>query len=220
MDASMLYYEMPHLLTEEERIDGDFDPRSVVVPVIPQSFHHDFGRASPDAEGRAAFERRHPALGFKARDLDGMVARFESPLVSPSQRRMEFSLLRSAMLRSLIPCSCVKDFPGLLEVLRAELASGAPAPVPAWYEYSTVKFGPRRIGYYACDARGCFATEDLSSTFSKCGGCGLPKYCSRDCQAADWKARHKFACKKGQKDAKMTEGAAAALERMLSNFRR
>jgi hypothetical protein len=218
MDASMLYFDKPGLLTEEEREDAEFDPSSIVLPVIPPSFHHDYDRARPDAEGREAFERRTPALGFKSRDLDGMAARFESGSVSQSQRRMEFGVLRSAMLSNLIPCSGVKDFAGLLGILRAELASGVPAPVPSWYEYSTVKFGPRRMGYYACDARGCFVTEDAARTFSKCGGCGLPKYCSRECQAADWKARHKFACKKGQKSAKQTEDTAAALERMLARF--
>ena len=34
----------------------------------------------------------------------------------------------------------------------------------------------------------------------KCGGCFLPRYCSKDCQAAHWKSVHKKECKSFQND--------------------
>ena len=52
--------------------------------------------------------------------------------------------------------------------------------------------GPRKIGYDPCERRGCLRTETCEGKkFSKCGGCRVPFYCGRDCQAADWAARHK-----------------------------
>jgi hypothetical protein len=215
MDASMLYCSKPELMTAEEIEESEFDPSTVRIHVIPRAFMFDMERPKPDAEDRSAFERRPPALGFTVRDIDEMAARYDK--VPPVQRRVEFGMLRSMMLQSLISCSGVSNFQGLLDILRAEIKSGFPASVPSWYEYSSVKFGPRRIGYYACDARGCFATESVDCVFSKCGGCGLPKYCSRDCQAADWKARHKLVCKKGSKDARRTLDVATMLERLVAN---
>lgn len=69
MDASMLYHDKPHLMTEEERIDFEFEPASVVVPIIPRAYLHDYGRAKPDADGRSDFERRRPHSGFPRETL-------------------------------------------------------------------------------------------------------------------------------------------------------
>lgn len=38
----------------------------------------------------------------------------------------------------------------------------------------------------------CINTE--RKTFSKCGKCGGPRYCSRSCQAMHWKVQHKYTC--------------------------
>ena len=35
-----------------------------------------------------------------------------------------------------------------------------------------------------------------SSNMKRCKGCNIAKYCSRDCQANDWKVRHKAQCNK------------------------
>ena len=59
------------------------------------------------------------------------------------------------------------------------------------YSFSTTTMGPRKIGYDSCEHRGCLRTETVGQKFSKCSSCRVPFYCSRDCQAADWKARHK-----------------------------
>ena len=139
-------------------------------------------------------------------------------LASPVQRRFEFKLLRGRMLRTLIPCPGAADYDSLLAILRDELSRGTPAPVPEWYEFSRVNFGPRRIGYYACDARGCFFTEDPHHQVLKCAGYNLAKYCSKECQAADWKARHKVVCQKDRgASVKRVEEVCKILDRLAAS---
>ncbi len=36
---------------------------------------------------------------------------------------------------------------------------------------------------------------DVDGTFSKCAGCRMLKYCSKDCQKVDWKQGHRGLCK-------------------------
>lgn len=217
MEASELYADHPELRTPEEEEDENYDPWSG-VPVFPTRFRTllNGGLPSPIAAERAAFQRRPPALGLTLAELDRMEQSVK--LAYPVQRRWEFRLLRDGMLRMLIPCSGAADFSSLVAILREEARLCTPAPVPDWYEYSKVVFGPRRIGYYACDARGCFFTEDASRQVLKCGGCNLAKYCSKNCQAADWKARHKVVCQKDKGDrVKMVEKASAILERFVAS---
>lgn len=38
----------------------------------------------------------------------------------------------------------------------------------------------------------CINTE--SKSFSKCGKCGGPRYCSRSCQVMHWRVQHKYTC--------------------------
>jgi hypothetical protein len=52
-----------------------------------------------------------------------------------------------------------------------------------------------------CAAAGC-ASEEASST---CGRCEAVRYCSRECQRADWKA-HKGACAAAQSGARRELG--------------
>ena len=114
--------------------------------------------------------------------LDAMSAHEKNTEYLPVQRRCIFRRLRGAMLRQLIPCSGCSTIDDLCNVLKAEIESGIPAPVPKWYTYSTVTMGPRRIGYYHCSTRGCFQTETVERKFSVCSGCSLPFYCSKACQ--------------------------------------
>jgi hypothetical protein len=46
---------------------------------------------------------------------------------------------------------------------------------------------PRRCA--ACDAE-----EPVRGFFKLCARCGKAAYCSKACQKADWRARHKRAC--------------------------
>lgn len=85
-------------------------------------------------------------------------------------RLYEFAQLDEAALRRLRTA----------DVAESAERSGATAPnPPAWVL--------RTCGR-------CAATEERPGTFKLCGGCGKEPYCGRECQLADWKARHKAAC--------------------------
>lgn len=95
------------------------------------------------------------------------------------------------------------------------MASGAPAPVPEWYKYSTVTvtMGPRKIGYDRCTNRGC-NRMDLHDRprFANCSKCKVAIYCSRDCQVEDWYARHRKVCKQAAKRREMTVKAGKMMQ--------
>ena len=104
-------------------------------------------------------------------------------------------------------------------MLRAEIASGTPSPVPSWYSFSTVTMGPRKVGYDQCENRGCFATETPEKKFSKCARCKLPYYCSKECQVADWKSRHNKMCKKAAEQRASTAKVGRLLQMMSERSR-
>eukprot|EP00656_Telonema_subtile_P022973 TRINITY_DN24264_c0_g1_i1.p1 TRINITY_DN24264_c0_g1~~TRINITY_DN24264_c0_g1_i1.p1 ORF type:complete len:140 (+),score=19.94 TRINITY_DN24264_c0_g1_i1:360-779(+) len=136
--------------------------------------------------------------------------------MAPVQKRRLFSHLRSSMLRQLISCNGCESMVDLCAVLRAEVSSGVPAQAPSWYKFSTVTMGPRKIGFDSCSSRGCFLTEDADAKFQRCSGCGVVVYCSKGCQKADWKARHKHVCKDAGSRAQSAQTASQVLE-MLSS---
>lgn len=45
-----------------------------------------------------------------------------------------------------------------------------------------------------CSDENCGRPETRENEFRRCSGCGNVKYCSRGCQAHDWKVRHKMDC--------------------------
>mmetsp|Transcript_18182 Transcript_18182/g.45913 ORF Transcript_18182/g.45913 Transcript_18182/m.45913 type:complete len:136 (-) Transcript_18182:609-1016(-) len=78
---------------------------------------------------------------------------------------------------------------------------------------------PRKIGYDACDTRGCLRTENFNSpqAFQRCGQCRVVVYCGPECQKADWKARHKHVCKKVKEKRELMKKAGRMLQN-LSDF--
>ncbi|KAL8123277.1 hypothetical protein AgCh_011306 [Apium graveolens] len=58
-----------------------------------------------------------------------------------------------------------------------------------WFENKT-----GRVGLGFCSDSICGRPETRENEFRKCAGCGDVKYCSRGCQAHDWKVRHKVEC--------------------------
>ena len=46
----------------------------------------------------------------------------------------------------------------------------------------------------ACGNEHCGRTETKQGEFRCCAGCGLPRYCSRGCQAVHWRTRHREEC--------------------------
>lgn len=59
-----------------------------------------------------------------------------------------------------------------------------------WFELN----GSGRVGLGSCSDTICGRPETRENEFRKCAGCGDVKYCSRGCQAHDWKVRHKMEC--------------------------
>ncbi|OIW16790.1 hypothetical protein TanjilG_00080 [Lupinus angustifolius] len=62
-----------------------------------------------------------------------------------------------------------------------------------WFE-----MGPGRVelgnGLRLCGHIGCGRPETRAHEFRRCSVCGKVNYCSRGCQALDWKLRHKMEC--------------------------
>ncbi|KVH98144.1 F-box protein At5g50450-like [Cynara cardunculus var. scolymus] len=58
-------------------------------------------------------------------------------------------------------------------------------------------FGLRRSGapgLRLCSYGGCGRPETRRNEFRRCSGCGTVNYCSRGCQAHDWRVHHKVEC--------------------------
>ncbi|KAA8540679.1 hypothetical protein F0562_024402 [Nyssa sinensis] len=49
-------------------------------------------------------------------------------------------------------------------------------------------------GLRLCSHAGCGRPETRGNEFRRCSVCGTVNYCSRGCQALDWKMRHKLEC--------------------------
>lgn len=67
--------------------------------------------------------------------------------------------------------------------------------------------GGRRM----CSHEGCGRPETRNHEFRRCSVCGAASYCSRACQAIDWKLRHKVTCVPPER---WIDGGAAAYEGM------
>ncbi|RRT32939.1 hypothetical protein B296_00040419 [Ensete ventricosum] len=73
----------------------------------------------------------------------------------------------------------------------------APEPHPAnqflkeWFE---ARAGSAAEGLRLCSHHGCGRPETRRHEFRRCSVCGLVNYCSRACQALDWKLSHKAEC--------------------------
>ena len=195
MNPDEIYNTREDLMTPSEIEEFHLNPKDVDIDIAPPFYRRLLlDIPLPDAESRVRFERRLPALGLSSSDIDSILPHVAHPLYRDVQRRIFFRMLRSKMLRALIPVSGAATLEDLVVFLRKDLESG-PAKVPDWYTFSTVTMGPRKIGYDSCCNRDCFATEDLTTKFMLCGGCQVCLYCGVDCQKADWKIRHKKVCK-------------------------
>jgi hypothetical protein len=73
----------------------------------------------------------------------------------------------------------------------------APEPHPAsrfLTEWFTVRSSSLGSGLRLCSHVGCGRPETRKHEFRRCSVCGAVNYCSRACQALDWKFRHKAEC--------------------------
>lgn len=60
-----------------------------------------------------------------------------------------------------------------------------------WFELGLGGLGQ---GLRVCSHEGCGRPETRAHEFRGCSVCGMVNYCSRGCQALDWKLRHKMEC--------------------------
>ncbi|MFS8000544.1 putative Zinc finger, MYND-type [Helianthus anomalus] len=60
-----------------------------------------------------------------------------------------------------------------------------------WFGSKDGKLGQ---GLRMCSYEGCGRPETRRNEFRRCSGCGKANYCSRGCQAHDWRVRHKVEC--------------------------
>ncbi|MBA0718097.1 hypothetical protein Golax_005862, partial [Gossypium laxum] len=83
--------------------------------------------------------------------------------------------------------------------LLSDFGCNVPAPeahpasrfLAEWYEGRGGIPGP---GLRLCSHVGCGRPETRKHEFRRCSVCGAVNYCSRACQALDWKLRHKAEC--------------------------
>lgn len=73
----------------------------------------------------------------------------------------------------------------------------APEPHPAsrfMAQWFAIRGGSPGSGLRLCSHVGCGRPETRKHEFRRCSVCGAVNYCSRACQALDWKFRHKVEC--------------------------
>ncbi|KAJ4848806.1 hypothetical protein Tsubulata_005439 [Turnera subulata] len=83
--------------------------------------------------------------------------------------------------------------------LLSDFGCNVPAPeahpasrfMTGWF---AVKGGSAGPGFRLCSHVGCGRPETRKHEFRRCSVCGAVNYCSRACQALDWKLRHKEEC--------------------------
>ncbi|GAB4860442.1 hypothetical protein Ancab_035602 [Ancistrocladus abbreviatus] len=84
---------------------------------------------------------------------------------------------------------------GLLSDFGCNLPPPEPHPVNRfmveWFALKSDELGP---GLRMCSHMGCGRPETRPHEFRRCSVCGAVNYCSRGCQAYDWKLRHKGRC--------------------------
>lgn len=77
------------------------------------------------------------------------------------------------------------------------------------YDWFSSRGGDPGPGLRLCSHSGCGRPETRMHEFRRCSVCGTVNYCSRACQALDWKYRHKAGCgPQGGAEANGNGGAA------------
>ncbi|KAD2806092.1 hypothetical protein E3N88_39469 [Mikania micrantha] len=63
-----------------------------------------------------------------------------------------------------------------------------------WFGFGSREDGTPGLGLRMCSYNECGRPETRKNEFRRCSGCGKVNYCSRGCQAHDWRAHHKMEC--------------------------
>ncbi|KAE8720178.1 F-box protein [Hibiscus syriacus] len=83
--------------------------------------------------------------------------------------------------------------------LLSDFGCNVPAPdvhpvnvfLKEWFESGEAELAQ---GLRLCSHKRCGRPETRAHEFRRCSGCGMVNYCSRGCQALDWKLRHNGEC--------------------------
>ncbi|XP_073057605.1 F-box protein At1g67340-like [Primulina eburnea] len=79
------------------------------------------------------------------------------------------------------------------------------------YDWFSSRGGDPSPGLRLCSHSGCGRPETRMNEFRRCSVCGTVNYCTRACQALDWKYRHKAEC--GNEGGAEANGNGRALHR-------
>ena len=222
MNSEDIYKRHEHLMTDEEVEEFYYEgsePDRCKAPKLWEWLHPRDGtlndallggnfedvqyRAQPCSEDRKAFENRPPALGATPQLLAELKVYNEKLPQGGVQQRLLYQAVRYKMLHHLISCDGAKSTEDLVDILQKEMDSGVHAPVPDWYTFPSRRSltdGPN-VGYDRCSnwLCPCYRTETHDKPpFLRCSQCKIAMYCSKECQANDWKARHKKVCKEAK----------------------
>lgn len=143
--------------------------------------HDGYGTRQNVAEGRRLLAQANVwELAFVVRAVA------QSPLPSSS------SLLtwRNGRFRE---CACRAGSVSSLACVYGYISAVQPVNwfMREWFESGCGVLGE---GLRLCSHIGCGRSETRAQEFRRCSVCGKVNYCSRGCQALDWKLRHKMEC--------------------------
>ncbi|CAJ2668071.1 unnamed protein product [Trifolium pratense] len=129
-------------------------------------------------------------------------------LVQANARELAAVLSNGNTKQPLLTWS-INPFPNQPPLLRVTTGSGCPLlsdfgcniPVQEAHpanqfmsEWFSIRGGFPGQGMRLCSNTGCGRPETRKHEFRRCSVCGAVNYCSRACQALDWKFRHKAEC--------------------------
>lgn len=141
--------------------------------------------------------KRRPALGLNESQLNALEREVRQGKQSSLEETAMFHFIRNTMLAQLISCDGASTMKDLIRILRDQLATGRPAPIPKWFTCSDGAF--LGTGYNVCENRGCYRTDTAKKQLLVCSKCKLVVYCSNECMMADRHARHKVCCKEARR---------------------
>ncbi|ESW09907.1 hypothetical protein PHAVU_009G166400 [Phaseolus vulgaris] len=110
-------------------------------------------------------------------------------------REVTPSASESLMVTWRTPMTCQRDVTALLSDYGYRIPVPEVQPVNRflreWFESGK---GKLEEGLRLCSHIGCGRPETRPQEFRRCSVCGKVNYCSRGCQAMDWKLKHKMEC--------------------------
>ncbi|KAL2608770.1 hypothetical protein R1flu_027343 [Riccia fluitans] len=149
---------------------------STTALVCPEGRHHQSAAATTANMNVVVSDNHHP--GEQVGILDQTRAQLQREGLD---RQHMYKLLQGGG-----SCSLLSDFgctvpPPKLHISNRFLVD--------WFEIN-----PPVAGLRLCSHGNCGRPETRRHEFRRCSACGCVNYCSRACQAMDWKIRHKYDC--------------------------